>query len=80
MSIFMRDQRIFIGNNLGLQFMNSDSTQEICKVQITNLIELFFYFQKSETEGNYEFNLFQPDLLMRNVVFDDGKYNFFFLI
>lgn len=70
----MRDQRIFIGNNLGLQFMTSDSKQEICKVDISNLIELFFYFEKTQNQGEYQFNLFQPDILMKNVVFDKGKY------
>ena len=70
----MRDQRIFIGNNLGLQFMTSDSKQEICKVDISNLIELFFYFEKTQNQGEYQFSLFQPDILMKNVVFDKGKY------
>lgn len=53
--------------------MTSDSSQQICKIDISNLIELFFYFENTQKEGEYQFNLFQPDILMKSVVFDKGS-------
>jgi len=77
-SVFLRDQRLFLSNNLSLEFLNSDSSDQICQVDITNLIELFFYLQRQEDTTNYKITLFQPDLLMQNVTFDKSNQFLFF--
>jgi hypothetical protein len=77
-SVFLRDQRLFLSNNLSLEFLNSDSSDQICQVDITNLIELFFYLQRQEDTTNYQITVFQPDLLMQNVTFDKSNRLFIY--
>jgi hypothetical protein len=75
-SVFLRDQRVFLSNDLSLEFLNKDSSDQICKVDISNLIELFFLFKRDGETTNYDVSLFQPDILMQNVVFDKGSFVF----
>lgn len=64
---------MFVSNVLGLEFFTSDGENSICSVEVSNVLELFFYFKKGESSTNYTLTMFQPDILVRSVNFDDGR-------
>lgn len=69
----MRDQRIFIRNNLYLNILSEDKKNTICKINIKNIFELLAYLEPSEEPSIEKIHIFQPDIFIKKISFDSSN-------
>lgn len=70
--MFFRDQRVFVNNSLNLNFLTEDQQDSICEIQVANVLEILAYLEPTDDITVERVHLFQPDILIKSVVFNEG--------